>query len=265
MRLQRAVVAAAGVSRRRADELILGGRVAVNGTVETSPGRRVDPQADRLTVDGTRHAVAADSGRRHYILFNKPRGMVSMMSDPEGRPCLRDVRGLPRCRLFPAGRLDFNTDGLIVLTNDGDFAQRIAHPRHGCRKTYRVKVRGVPSNAELDRLRAGVVLDGRRTGPAGISVLPGKVRNSRLQVVIGEGRKNQIRRMFDLIGHPVVKLTREAIGTVRARGIVPGEFRPLTAPEIRSLRRPRQGVGTGDRRRRRGTKRAGTAKRRRSD
>jgi len=231
--------------------MILEGRVAVNDAVETSPGRRIDPRTDRVSLDGSRLTVAVDLARRHYILFNKPRGMVSTMSDPQGRPCLGDVKGLPRGRLFPAGRLDFNTDGLIVLTNDGEFAQRIAHPRHGCRKTYKVKVRGIPSKAELDRLRAGVVLDGRRTRPARITVLPGKVRNSQLQVVIGEGRKNQIRRMFDLIGHPVVKLTREAIGTVRARGIVPGEFRTLITPEIKALRRPRDEAGQGARRRRR--------------
>jgi len=237
-RLQRVVVAGGHVSRRKAGELIREGRVLVNGIAECSPGRRVDPEVDRVTLDGKRLRLMAEDVERHYILFNKPRGMVSTMSDPEGRPCLGDVGGLPRGRLFPAGRLDFNTDGLIVLTNDGDFAQKIAHPRHGCRKTYKVKVRGLPSKNELDRLRAGVVLDGRRTRPARISVLPGKVRNCQLLVVIGEGRKNQIRRMFEMTGHPVVKLTREAIGSVKARGITPGEFRRLTTPEIRALRRP---------------------------
>lgn len=238
MRLQRVVVDCAGISRRKAGELILKGHVQVNGSTVTSPGFRVDPRSDEVKLDGA--ALHSRDMRReaHYILYFKPRGMVSTMSDPEGRPCLGDVTNLPRGRLFPAGRLDFNTDGLIVLTDDGELAQKIAHPRYGCRKTYRVKVRGVPEKNELDRLRAGVVLDGKRTKPAQITIIPGKVRNSQLLLNIGEGKKNQIRRMFEMIGHPVVRLTREAIGTVRARGIAPGEHRRLTGPEIKSLRRP---------------------------
>lgn len=238
VRLQRIVVAGGNVSRRRAGVLIREGRVQVNGATETSPGKRVDPSTVQVTLDGTRMRYDRAPQQHQYILYYKPRGVVSTMSDPEGRPCLGDIPELPGGRLFPAGRLDFTTDGLIVLTDDGAFAQKIAHPRHGCRKTYRVKVRGLPENGQLDRLRAGVVLDGRRTSPARITVNPGKVKNCQLQVVIGEGRKNQIRRMFEMIGHPVVKLTREAIGTVKARGLTPGEYRQLTSPEIRALRNP---------------------------
>jgi 23S rRNA pseudouridine2605 synthase len=252
-RLQRVVVVGGSVSRRKAGELILEGRVAVNGTTENSPGKRVDPHRDQVTLDGTRLRFDAARTEAQYILFYKPRGMVSTMSDPEGRPCLGDVTGLPGGRLFPAGRLDFNTDGLIVLTTDGEFAQKITHPRHGCRKTYRVKVRGMPSTGELDRLRAGMVLDGRRTKAARIIVLPGKVRNCQLQVVIGEGRRNQIRRMFERIGHPVVKLTREAIGTVKARGITPGEYRRLTSPELKALRHPGEQERSGIKKRYRPT------------
>ncbi len=232
------VVVGGGVSRRKAGDLIGEGRVKVNGVTEISPGKRVDSRTDRVSLDGKLLLYVHAPHQLQYILYNKPRGMVSTMSDPEGRPCLGDIPGLPPGRLFPAGRLDFNTDGLIVLTDDGALAQKIAHPRHGCRKTYRVKVRGLPEKGQLDRLRAGMVLDGRRTRPARITVIPGKVKNCQLQVVIGEGRKNQIRRMFEMIGHPVVRLTREAIGTVKARGIAPGEHRRLTSPEIKALRNP---------------------------
>lgn len=238
VRLQRVVVIGGNISRRKAGDLIREGRVQVNDATEATPGKRIDPRVDRVTLDGKRLHYVPAPHQYLYVLYYKPRGMVSTMSDPEGRPCLGDISGLPPGRLFPAGRLDFNTDGLIILTDDGALAQKIAHPRHGCRKTYRVKVRGLPEEGQLDRLRAGMVLDGRRTRPARITVIPGKVKNGQLQVVIGEGRRNQIRRMFEMIGHPVVRLTREAIGTVRARGITPGEHRKLTSPEIRALRNP---------------------------
>jgi 23S rRNA pseudouridine2605 synthase len=203
--------------------------VTVNGEVAIL-GRRVDTAADRIAVDG--HPAPTRPGLVHYLL-NKPRGVVSTARDPQGRPTVVDLVP-PEPRVFPVGRLDADTEGLIVLTNDGELAHHLTHPRHGVEKEYLAHVGGGPLSAgELRRLREGVMLDDGVTASARVSQPePGVVR-----ITIHEGRNRQVRRMCDAVGHPVERLVRVRIGTVSDRQLRPGEWRPLTATELRALYR----------------------------
>jgi 23S rRNA pseudouridine2605 synthase len=221
------VLARAGVgSRRVCDELVAAGRVRVNGAV-AEPGQRVDPGADLVVVDGVPVPVAPDLV--HYLV-NKPPGVVSTASDPEGRRTVVDL--VPRApRVFPVGRLDYDTEGLIVLTNDGALAQRLTHPSHGVAKEYLVEVAADPPAAALRALREGVELEDGRTAPARV----GRVGHGLLSVVIHEGRNRQVRRMFDAVGHPVRRLVRTRIGPVTDPGLRPGTWRTLTRDEVRAL------------------------------
>jgi 23S rRNA pseudouridine2605 synthase len=202
-------------------------------------GTKADPTKDRITVDGR----AALPRKLHYVAYHKPVGVVSTMSDPEGRPAIGDVvRGL-KDRLFPVGRLDFESSGLVLLTNDGDLAQRLTHPRYQVPKVYRVKVRGRPDESALERLRSGVRLEDGMTAPAEVqveSVLPNKAR---LRIVLREGRQRQVRRMCEAVGHPVERLSRVAIGPLRLGSLPVGETRDLTPRELLALRRA---VGRGE-------------------
>jgi pseudouridine synthase len=238
-RLQKILSRAGVASRRRAEELIRAGRVTVNGNV-ADVGDKADPDHDAIKVDSR---LVRLSSSHLYILLNKPPGLITSRSDPEGRPTVYDL--LPpglRSRLAPVGRLDFETEGLLLLTDDGDLANRIAHPRFGCSKTYEVKVKGRPSGSEISRLRDGIVLRGRRTLPARIRPLTRKLgtrtseSNSWWQVEIGEGRTRQIREMFSRIGHPVQRLRRVAIGALRAPRLPKGAYRELTSGELEKLR-----------------------------
>jgi 23S rRNA pseudouridine2605 synthase len=190
-------------------------------------GRRIDPEADTVTVDGVPVPVAP--GLVHYLL-NKPRGVVTTASDPQGRPVV--VSLVPaEPRVFPVGRLDADTEGLLVLTNDGGFAHRLTHPSFGVDKEYLAEVEGEPSRASLRRLREGVDLEDGRTAPARVTaVSPGVLR-----IVLSEGRNRQVRRMCDAVGHPVRRLVRTRIGPVADRRLPPGHWRALTAGEVRSL------------------------------
>lgn len=233
-RLHKFLAQAGVASRREAERLIQGGSVEVNGRVVTTLGERLDPERDTVRVGGRR--VAAPGRRVAYLLF-KPRGTITTASDPQGRPTVLDLlRGVPG-RLYPVGRLDFWSEGLLILTNDGDLALRLTHPRHHVPKTYRVKVKGQVSGTDLETLRRGMVLDGRRTLPVRVAPVSGQT-NTWLEVVLNEGRRNQIRRMFQKLGHPVLKLRRIAIGSLRDRHLKPGEWRPLTTEEIRRLMEP---------------------------
>jgi pseudouridine synthase len=232
VRLQKFLAAAGVASRREAERLIQAGRVEVNRAVVTRLGARVDPERDAVRVDGRRVRRA---GRRVYFLLHKPRGFITSSSDPEGRPTVLDLLQGVRERVFPVGRLDWSTEGLLILTNDGELAQRLTHPRNHVPKVYRVKVRGMVDAFALEAIRRGVYLDGRRTLPARVERVPSQ-SNSWLEVTLHEGKRNQIRRMFQRLGHPVQKLKRIAIGPIRDRALGPGAFRRLTDEEVRRLR-----------------------------
>jgi 23S rRNA pseudouridine2605 synthase len=243
-RLQKILARAGIASRRKAEELIREGLVTVNGRVVTL-GEKADPARDAIKVEGKRVQLSQE---HRYLLLNKPRGYMSTVSDPEGRPTVLDLvpPGM-RKALVPVGRLDFLTEGLLLLTDDGEFAQRIAHPRYGSTKTYEVKVRGIPSEAQLDRLRGGIFLEGRRTAPVKITprapFKPAGARrrgeaeseNSWWMVELTEGRTRQIREMFQSIGHPVQKLRRVAIGSLRDPHLPLGSLRELNEKEIQRL------------------------------
>jgi 23S rRNA pseudouridine2605 synthase len=221
------VLARAGVGSRRAcEELIAAGRVSVNGDV-AGLGRRVSVELDRISVDGVPTSVRP--GLVYYLL-NKPAGVVTTAADPEGRRTVMDL--VPaRPRVFPVGRLDANTEGLLVMTNDGDLAHRLTHPRFGVEKEYFAVVEGVPSPADLRRLRQGVRLEDGMTAPARVSLVP----PTGLRITIHEGRNRQVRRMCDAIGHPVSRLVRARVGPLADRGLAPGTWRLLTPTEVRRL------------------------------
>jgi 23S rRNA pseudouridine2605 synthase len=227
------VLARAGIGSRRAcDELVMQQRVTINGRI-ADPGARVDPTHDRIAVDGV--PIAVQPGLVHYLL-NKPRGVVTTMSDPQGRPTVADL--VPtEPRVFPVGRLDADTEGLLLLTNDGDLAQRVAHPSHGVDKEYLVEVEGIPARNAIRRLREGVQLEDGPTARAKVSVVADVGGNATLRVTIHEGRKRQVRRMCEAVGHPVRRLVRVRIGPLSDRTLPPGQWRSLTQAEVRALER----------------------------
>ena len=225
-RLQKVLSRAGVASRRAGEELIAAGRVTVNGRVARL-GQRVDPAADAVEVDGVRLSLAP--GLVYYLL-NKPAGVVSTASDPQGRPTVVDlVPADPR--VFPVGRLDSDTEGLLLLTNDGDLAQRLTHPSHGVEKEYLAEVTGRPSAGAVRRLREGVELDDGVTAPAKVALVSPNV----MRLVIHEGRNRQVRRMCEAVGHPVRRLVRVRIGTLRDPHLRPGSWRPLDPKELRAL------------------------------
>jgi pseudouridine synthase len=243
MRLNKILSSAGIASRRAADELVRQGRVSVNGRVIDALGSQADPAHDDIRVDGRR--LKQHLPERRYLLVNKPRGVVSTRSDPQRRPTVIDLaasRGITGY-LYPVGRLDFDSEGLLILTNDGDFADRVSHPRHELERTYDVEVEGVPDDRDLDRLRRGLLIDGRRTRPAQVRRLgtfTGRQGpRTRLEVTIREGRNRQVRKMCDAIAHPVNRLSRIRIGPITDRRLKPGHLRELTPGEVRALLRRR--------------------------
>lgn len=236
-RLQKIIARAGIASRREAEEMIQAGRVTLNGRVITELGTRAESR-DHIKVDGKLITAAED---HRYIVLNKPREVMSTVKDPEGRVTVLDlIRGV-RERIYPVGRLDYHSEGLILLTNDGDFAFKVAHPSQGSVKTYHVKVRGVPTQRMIEKLERGITIDGRRTLPCKITRLRTTGRseeegNSWFDVRLREGRTQQIRRMFKALGHPVNKLRRIAIGPLQDEGLEAGRWRELTPQEVRLLR-----------------------------
>ncbi|MDP8937097.1 MAG: rRNA pseudouridine synthase [Actinomycetota bacterium] len=227
-RLQKVLAAAGFGSRRVCEELIEEGRVTVDGEV-AELGRRVDTDVARVEVDGV--PVSVRSGLVYYLL-NKPRGVVVTAADPQGRPTVLDL--VPRDpRVFSVGRLDADTEGLLLLTNDGDLAHRLAHPSFGVEKEYLAEVEGVPTPGQLRRLRTGVPLDDGLTAPAKASFVPPHA----IRLTIHEGRNRQVRRMCLAVGHPVVRLVRTRIGPLADRGLAPGEWRDLTTDEVQALQK----------------------------
>jgi 23S rRNA pseudouridine2605 synthase len=236
-RLQKIIAHAGVASRREAEEMIRTGRVTVNGRVVTELGTKADPGSDHVKVDGKLIAHAED---HVYILLYKPKEVMTTVEDPEGRRTVIDlVRGI-RERIYPVGRLDYHSEGLVLLTNDGDLAYKVSHPTHGSVKTYNVKVRGVPDERILDKLRRGITLEGKRTLPCEITRIKTTGRgndegNSWVEVKLREGRTQQIRRMFKAVGHPVTKLKRVAIGPISDPKLSPGVWRELTKFEVKML------------------------------
>jgi 23S rRNA pseudouridine2605 synthase len=227
-RLQKVIAQAGVCSRRRAEELITSGRVLVNGSAVTQLGSKVDPSRDSIKVDGKRLRL---DQQRIYLLLNKPKGYICTLSDPQERPKVGDlIRGAPE-KLFPVGRLDYATEGLLLLTNDGEFANLIASAGEHCPKTYLVKVRGNPSQDQLTKIARGFSLEGESIAPCQIRSFK-EGDNPWFTVRLTEGKNNQIRRMFDHIGHAVTKLKRVQIGFLRDPQLRIGEYRHLTPHEI---------------------------------
>jgi 23S rRNA pseudouridine2605 synthase len=225
-RLQKVLAAVGFGSRRACEDLVREGRVTVDGAVAVL-GQRVDPRVSQVAVDGV--PVSVRPGLVYYLL-NKPRGVVTTASDPQSRPTVIDLVP-PEPRVFPVGRLDADTEGLLILTNDGDLAHRLAHPSFGVEKEYLVEVESLPSPGELRRLRTGVLLEDGLTAPAKASLVPPRG----IRLAIHEGRKHQVRRMCASIGHPVVRLVRTRIGPVADRSLAPGAWRRLRPEEVRAL------------------------------
>jgi 23S rRNA pseudouridine2605 synthase len=235
-RLQKLIAAAGIASRRKAEELIVAGRVAVNGAIVTELGTKADPACDKITVDG---APLQQREQLLYFLLHKPKGYVTTASDPEGRPTVLDLMGSIPARVYPVGRLDYASEGLLLMTNDGALAQKLTKAGSHVEKTYLVKISGKPSEQDLGRLRAGITItfdDGRRvkTSPSRIR-LAEDAPNPWYEVVLIEGRNRQIRRMFERIGHHVEKIKRTKLGPLTL-DVPPGKFRTLTAKEIVQLK-----------------------------
>jgi len=240
-RLQKLIAAAGIASRRHAEELITSGKVTINGRVTTELGTKADPAKDHIKVSGKLINPLLSRQQKVYVLLNKPRGYLSSVSDPEGRPLVTELLPPSLGRVYPVGRLDFNTEGLLLLTNDGDFTNFITAARNRVEKVYEAKVKGVPPEGAIERLRRGVVLDdGTRTAPAKIKLLDETNTNSWFEISLHQGRNQQIRRMFDLIGYSVVKLRRVRIGFLVDEKLKTGYWRLLSDIEVKRLTRPRE-------------------------
>jgi 23S rRNA pseudouridine2605 synthase len=231
-RIQKILSRAGITSRRAAERLILNGQVAINGNTVSTLGTKADPDTDIITLDGTPISVQSS---RTYILLNKPAGYVTTLHDPDGRPIVTDIlKDIPE-RLFPVGRLDFNTEGILLLTNDGDWAHKLAHPSHEIIKEYHVKVRGKISAEILNQLTNGVKLDDGWTAPAQVELLRTIGKNAWLSISIHEGRYRQVRRMCEKVGLLVAKLARVKYGNLVLGSLKTGEYRHLTNIEVKSL------------------------------
>jgi 23S rRNA pseudouridine2605 synthase len=231
-RLQKILSTAGVASRREAERLIAQGRVTVNGRAVTALGTRADPFADVVAVDGER--VRAESARRTIVL-HKPRGVVSTLRDPEGRPTVRDLLGGVRERLFPVGRLDLQTSGILVLTNDGALAAGLQHPRSAVPRVYHAKVRGTPDATTRERVRRGVRLPDGIAAVSRIRVIESLPTKSWVEIVLREGRWREVRRLCEEVGHPVEKLCRVRLGPIRLGTLEPGAWRECTPRELVAL------------------------------
>lgn len=242
-RLQKLIADAGLASRRHAEELITAGQVTVNGHVVKTLGTKADPDKDHIKVRGRLINPLLKQRELVYVLLNKPRGYLSSVSDPENRPLVTELVPSSLGRLHPVGRLDFNTEGLLLLTNDGDLTNIITTARNRIRKVYEVKVKGIVPEDALERLRRGITLDdGVRTAPAEIKPVEESATNSWFEVVLHQGRNQQIRRMFDAIGHSVVKLRRTKIGFLADEGLRPGHWRFLDRAEVARFKKMKQAV-----------------------
>lgn len=231
-RLQKILARAGIASRRKAEELILQGRVLVNRQVVRQLGTKADPERDRIELDGE---VITPNGPRVYILLNKPKGYISAVSDPLGRPVVSELVKGVKLKVFPVGRLDYDAEGVLLMTNDGVLTNKLIHPRYGIPKTYLVKVRGVPDEKDLARLRDGVYLEDGKTLPARVKLIRTMGKNPWVSLTITEGRNRQVKRMCQAIGHPVMKLKRVEFAGIKLGDLRPGDFRMLTRNEVERL------------------------------
>jgi pseudouridine synthase len=239
-RLQKLIAAAGIASRRHAEELISNGKITVNGKVVNELGAKADPETDHIKVNGKLINPLLQQQQSTYVLLNKPKGYLTSLSDPKGRPLVTDLLPASLGRLHPVGRLDFNTEGLLLLTNDGEFTNLITSARNKVPKVYRVKVKGLPGEKAVERLRRGVSIgEEERTAPAEVRRLRVSEANSWFEVVLHEGRNQQIRRMFDAIGHSVLKLSRTQIGDLADNYLQVGRWRKLTQREVNRFKRNR--------------------------
>jgi 23S rRNA pseudouridine2605 synthase len=241
-RLQKIISAAGITSRRASEELILAGRVTVNGAVVTELGSKADPAVDTVAVDGKQLTITAN---KIYILLYKPVGYLTTLDDPEGRPLVTDLLKEVGERVYPVGRLDYNTEGLLLLTNDGEWANQLMHPRHEVEKEYHVRVRGKVHKSQLDQLAGGVEVEGRKTAPARVCLIKEGDQNDWFSIAIHEGRNRQVRRMCEAVSLSVVRLRRVRYGMLTLGALKPGEFRFLTGAEVAGLRdQQRKSVAT---------------------
>jgi len=228
-------LAHAGVcSRREADRWIAEGRISVNGRVVQELGAKIDAARDRVTANGK--PVRSEEERPVYILLNKPAGRVVSVKDPFGRPTVMDLLKHVPARVYPVGRLDLETEGALLLTNDGELALKLTHPRYGVTKTYEARVEGEPTEGALDKIRHGLFLEGRKTSPARVQVLRRSHRHASLKVEIHEGRKREIRKMFEAVGYPVDSLVRVDFAGLTLEGLKPGQWRYLRTAEVKRLK-----------------------------
>ena len=233
VRLQK-IIAGSGISsRRKAEDFIRHGLVTVNGETVMTLGTKVDPIHDHIKVNG-RHLKSKLPDM--FVMLNKPVGYLSTLHDPDGRPTIKQLMPKPSLRLFPVGRLDFDSEGLLLLTNNGDIAQACLHPTYHVQKTYLVKVKGVLEDLHLQQLRRGVTLEDGQTAPAKVKKAGKAQANSWIEISIHEGRKHQVKRMFDHIGHPVIRLKRIQFGPLNLGKLLPGKTRYLTDNEANDLR-----------------------------
>lgn len=232
MRINKYIAQAGICSRRKADELIANGNVKINGAVLKEPGYEVT-DGDKVEVNGTQ--ISAKQ-KAEYVLINKPLGMVTTVSDDKERLTVMDVVADIDARLFPVGRLDYNTSGALIMTNDGEMAYRLTHPKHEVYKTYRARVAGILSNEKAARLRKGMDIGGFVTSPAKVNIIKGTQHSTIVEISIHEGKNRQVRKMFAAVGNPVQELERIAIGEIRLGHLKPGHYRKLTREEVEYLK-----------------------------
>ncbi len=232
IRLQKYLAQCGVASRRKAEEYIAVGRIKVDGEVVNSPGTKIDPKMQKIFFDGK---PVKPEKKKVYVLLNKPKGYVTTLADPQGRPIVTNLIKDIQVRLFPVGRLDLDTQGALILTNDGDFAQKIQHPSYEITKTYEVLVAGFPKQRELVRLEKGILLEGRKTSPATLSTIKKTPKATLVKITIHEGRKRQVRKMFQAIGHKVISLKRIAYGGLFLRKLPEGSYRSLTPKDLNKI------------------------------
>lgn len=235
MRLNKFLAHAGVCSRREADRIIAEGRVSVNGKVVQELGQKIEASRDKVVAGG--QLVKNEEERPVFILLNKPAGRVVSVKDPFGRPTVMDLLKHVPARVYPVGRLDLETEGALLLTNDGELALKLTHPRYGVTKTYEVRVEGDPKEEDLDKVRHGIFLEGRRSAPARIMVLRRSHRRTSLKVEIHEGRKREIRKLFEAVGYPVDGLVRVDFAGLTLEGLKPGQWRYLRTAEIQRLKK----------------------------